>query len=209
MTEQEAQDAASGLMEEIDCITTGFQRQAMIDRLARLLMAEAQGGEVHDYLVSVNPDNALLSVLEACIQQRAIENQLRAEPATAVNVCRFCHGKGGFDSAEDSHKCAWCNGSGKYHEPTVRAEVLSLITKRQTAEAELATVKASHEAAAEAAFKAHCEVMNERDKLQTENLALREVAKAAKAFSDSRPNGLWKLHDDLKEALSALPKGLL
>lgn len=35
------------------------------------------GQEVHDYLVSVNPDNYHLSVLESCIQQRNIENTFR------------------------------------------------------------------------------------------------------------------------------------
>ena len=49
------------------------------DRLkAELETERKQGQEVHDYLVSVNPDNSLLSVLEACIQQRGIENRLKA-----------------------------------------------------------------------------------------------------------------------------------
>lgn len=49
-----------------------------IQELERELLAEqARGQEVHDYLVSVNPDNSLLSVLESVIQQREIENRFR------------------------------------------------------------------------------------------------------------------------------------
>lgn len=39
------------------------------------------GNEVHDYLVSCNPDNQYLSVIEAMIEQRRIQNQLQARVA--------------------------------------------------------------------------------------------------------------------------------
>jgi len=61
----------------------GLEAQAKLSALQRELEAEQnKGQEVHDYLVSTNPDNQHLSVLEAVIQQRGVENQLRNQLST-------------------------------------------------------------------------------------------------------------------------------
>lgn len=51
-----------------------------------LRLEQSRGQEVYDYLVSINPDNIHLSVLEAVIAQRGVENHLKYQLEQAEKV---------------------------------------------------------------------------------------------------------------------------
>lgn len=83
---------------------------AELEALQRSLTTEQMSGqEVHDYLCSINPDNQHLSVLEAVIQQRGIENSLRTqnqELREALSHIAKCHPASSALKLEDAPELA-------------------------------------------------------------------------------------------------------
>jgi len=69
-------------------------------------------------------DADILDIVKALYRRVEIANSIRYIP------CPMCRGRGGFDSAEDSHECGWCNGKASVTAAELQAEAMRLIREQ-------------------------------------------------------------------------------
>lgn len=100
-------------------------------------------------------------------------------------ICPGCVGRGGQDSAEDSHECGWCAGKGRVTFEELRKETCRILTENNS-------LKLHRRAETEDANKWNIRAIE----LITENAKLKEELQSEKALAVPRINEIARLRTE-------------